>query len=196
MSLAFSAFAQFEQDKFVITFQPNVDVTTEISNANAFLASINSAATIDPEYDATAGGLVFELQGDDPAALKALVETYFPADTNVSSIGYVPDDTNENEDQSDLNESTDSAEAGSDVVGFVKLATPAPKGGTKVMLASNKSKLAGVPAYVIVPAGKTSAKFKIHTSKTAPTSQVRIASFLNGRMFSMNLHIKKSTKRP
>lgn len=189
--LAVSALAHTTDEKFLVKFADNVDVQKEIDSANAFLAALPSDATLDDGYDTTADGLVFELTANDPAALKALVEVYFPADPNVVAVSYVTDGENEDE-LNDINESTNDTDSGTDVKGEVSLAKPAPKGGVKVMLASSNGRIASVPSFVIVPEGKTTATFRIHTAKkVAKTAVVHIASHLNGKTLAMSLRVRK-----
>ena len=130
VALAVSAFAQNEDNQFLIKFTPTTDVQKEIDAANAFLAALPSTATLDDEYETTPDGLVFEIKGDDPNALKALVETYFPADPNVLAVSYIPSDDTEDdsaEDLNDMKESTGDTNSGTDVVGMVKIAKAAPQ---------------------------------------------------------------------
>lgn len=190
VAFAATSIAFADDEKFIINFAPGTDIKTEIANANAFLAAGGSSAVIDDEYEATANGLVFELSDEDPAALKALVETYFPADANVLNVNYFTENEDENE-VADMNEDSNST-SGADVTARVRLAKPAPAGGTKVLLASSNPKLATVPAFVMVPAGKTSATFKIHPAKkVAKTAVVKIASKASTKTAVVSLTVKK-----
>ena len=191
-AIAFSAtsIAFADDAKFIINFAPTADVATEIASANAFLAAGGSSATIDPEYDTTAQGLVFELSDEDPAALTALVEVFFPADANVVNVAYFTEQEDTNE-VADLND--DSADtAGADVMAHVHLLKAAPVGGMKVMLASSNPKIATVPKFVIVPAGKTSANFKIHPAKKVLKSAlITVSAVANTQVKTVKLSVKK-----
>lgn len=191
-ALAVSSFASTEDNKLVIKFAPGTDIQKEIADADAFLADNNSPASLDPEYQTTPDGLVFELIDGDAATLKELVEGYFPSDANVLSVDYSTDATDTENELNDVKESSSDVQGGKDVIGEVELSKPAKAGGEKVEIESSDNKTANVPSYVLVPQGQTRVQFKIHTNKkVAKSSIVQIRSHLNGKTLSMNLKVRK-----
>lgn len=191
-AIATSSFAKTEDYKFVIKFAPGTDIQKEIADADTYLADNNSSATIDPEYQTTAAGLEFELNGGDATSLKELVESYFPSDSNVLSVDYATDSTDTENELNDVKESSTDVKGGKEVTGEVELSRPAKAGGEKVEIESSDSKSASVPTYVIVPAGQNHAFFKIRTSaKILKTQIVRIHTHLNGKTLEMSLRVRK-----
>jgi hypothetical protein len=64
------------------------------------------------------------------------------------------------------------------VTGTVTLTGMAPAGGLKVTLASTNASAAGVPANVTIPAGKSSATFKVTHAKVTSQTNVTITGSL------------------
>jgi uncharacterized repeat protein (TIGR01451 family) len=63
---------------------------------------------------------------------------------------------------------------GASALGTVRLASPAPEGGRAVGLSTGNPAVAGVPPYVIVPTGATTASFPITTGAVADATYVPI----------------------
>jgi hypothetical protein len=68
---------------------------------------------------------------------------------------------------------------GANSTGTVTISSPAPTGGLVVSLQSNQGS-ASVPSKVTVPAGKTTAKFGVKTSKVKSSTTVSITGSLSG----------------
>src|SRR6202040_180270 len=63
--------------------------------------------------------------------------------------------------------------------GTVTLTGPAPAGGAQVFLSSSNG-AASVPSSVIVPAGATSANFRVNTSGVLVSTSANISATYNG----------------
>lgn len=81
---------------------------------------------------------------------------------------------------------------GSPLVGSVSLNSPAPAGGVAVNLWTSGTP-AFVPSSVKIPAGSTSADFKITTVQTAATAHPEITAFYRGVSKKMTLTVKAGT---
>ncbi len=68
---------------------------------------------------------------------------------------------------------------GTPSTGTVTLSGPAPAGGAQIALSSNNG-AASVPSSVIVPAGATSATFRVNTSIVLITTSATISASYNG----------------
>src|SRR6266700_3894325 len=73
--------------------------------------------------------------------------------------------------------------------GTVTLSGPAPSGGAVVSLSSSNPSVASVPASVTVPAGATSATFKVNTSLVLISTTVTISGSYNNTTQSATLNV-------
>jgi hypothetical protein len=73
--------------------------------------------------------------------------------------------------------------------GTVTLSAPAPAGGVQVTLSSSNAGVASVPLSVTVPAGATSATFKVSTSVILVSTSATISASYNGSTKTANLAV-------
>ncbi len=78
--------------------------------------------------------------------------------------------------------------AGRALAGSVGISAPAPAGGLRVTLTSSSPSVASVPAFVTIPARKTSAPVKVTTRKKTPGT-VTLQAALNGVSLSTSLQV-------
>jgi hypothetical protein len=71
---------------------------------------------------------------------------------------------------------------------MVTLAAPAPAQGT-VVAVSDSSKLLSAPSSVTVPAGATSASFKVKAGRILKAQTATVTASLNGVSFSVTLQL-------
>ncbi|MGY1681796.1 putative Ig domain-containing protein [Geodermatophilus sp. SYSU D01176] len=75
-----------------------------------------------------------------------------------------------------------SVTGGTSSTGTVAINTPAPSGGSDVILWSGNPQVASVPATVTVPSGATSATFPVATTTVASSTTVRIEATYSGTL--------------
>jgi hypothetical protein len=77
-----------------------------------------------------------------------------------------------------LSPSSVKGSSGAVVTGTLSLSGPAPAGGLKITLSSSDPSAASVPATVTIPAGATTAKFKVSHFKVSAETSVTISATL------------------
>ena len=77
------------------------------------------------------------------------------------------------------------------VTGTVTMSGPAPAGGVSVGLASSNSGAASAPGAVLIPAGRTSATFKVSHKSVSQSQTVTFTATLGGVSKAANLSVTK-----
>jgi hypothetical protein len=73
--------------------------------------------------------------------------------------------------------------------GTVTLSAPAPAGGVQVTLHTSNTGVANIPSSVTIPAGATSANFKVSTSVVLVSTSATISASYNGSTKTANLAV-------
>ena len=145
---------------------PAGGVVLPLSSSNAAVASVPAAVTI--PAGATSGSFPVQTQ-----SVSALQSVAISAGGTTASLTVMPAALV----VITLNQKT--LVGGGSVTATVTLNGPAPAGGASIALASSHA-AASVPAFVVVPAGQTSAPFTIVTSQVTGNVKATISATYNG----------------
>lgn len=92
---------------------------------------------------------------------------------------------------SSLTLSPTSVKGGDSSTGTARLSAPAPPGGAVVTLSSGNTAVATVPSNVTIPAGSTSATFRVRTQRVSATISVTISGKYGGATKSASLSVTR-----